>query len=192
MSGTKQNQVWPCRPVNWYAGWPGQAPVKHGRTVLGSSKHVHLDACAAFPVRSSLSFYSSSRNCLVGTRVEPVVYVHNRHLQLRGNAAILIKPFSFFTSFKSELKQNIYILDWEMCRSSSVDPLGGHSQVVAYTATLRVWYRRKNRKTKRNKNKTTNTTSATGNINLLKLLGGGGAGGLQCGTEQVLGVFILS
>ena len=134
MSGTKQNQVWPCRPVNWYAGWPGQAPVKHGRTVLGSSKHVHLDACAAFPVRSSLSFYSSSRNCLVGTRVEPVVYVHNRHLQLRGNAAILIKPFSFFTSFKSELKQKIYILDWEMCRSSSVDPLGGHSQVVAYTS----------------------------------------------------------
>ena len=82
-----------------------------------------------------------------------------------------------------------------MCRSSSVDPLGGHSQVVAYTATLRVWYRRKNRKTKRNKNKTTNTTPATGNINLLKLLGGGGEGGrggLQCDTEQVLGVFILS
>ena len=152
MSGTKQNQVWPCRPVNWYAGWPGQAPVKHGRTVLGSSKHVHLDAWAAFPVRSSLSFYSSSRKPLVGTRVEPVVYVHNRHLQLRGNAAILIKPFSFFTSFKSELKQNIYILDWEMCRSSSVDPLGGHSQVVAYTATLRVWYRRKNRKTKQKQN----------------------------------------
>ena len=176
MSGTKQNQVWPCRPVNWYAGLPGQVPVKHGRTVLGSSKHVHLDACAAFPVRSSLSFYSSSRNCLVGTRVEPVVYVHNRHLQLRGNAAILIKPFSFFTSFKSELRQNIYILDWEMCRSSSVDPLGGHSHFVAYTATLRVWYRRKNRKTKQNKNKTPNTTPATGNINLLKLLGGGGRG----------------
>ena len=77
-----------------------------------------------------------------------------------------------------------------MCRSSSVDPLGGHSQVVAYTATLRVWYRRKNRKTKQNK--TTNTTPATGNINLLKLLGGGGGGGLQCDTEQVLGVFILS
>ena len=88
MSGTKQNQVWPCRPVIWYAGWPGQAPVKHGRTVLGSSKHVHLDACAAFPVRSSLSFYSSSRNCL------------------RDNAAILIKPFSFFTSPNSN---NIYI-----------------------------------------------------------------------------------
>ena len=184
MSGTKQNQVWPCRPVNWYAGWPGQAPVKHGRTVLGSSKHVHLDACAAFPVRASLSFYSSSRNCLVGTRVEPVVYVHNRHLQLRGNAAILIKPFSFFTSFKSELKQNIYILDWEMCRSSSVDPLGGHSQVVAYIATLRVWYRRKNRKTKRNKNKTTNTTPATGNINLLKLLGGGAGGGDYSVTQS--------
>ena len=81
-----------------------------------------------------------------------------------------------------------------MCRSSSVDPLGGHSQVVAYTATLRVWYRRKNRKTKQNRNKTTNTTPATGNINLLKLLGGGwgGGGGLQCDTEQVLGVFILS
>ena len=63
-----------------------------------------------------------------------------------------------------------------MCRSSSVDPLGGHSQVVAYTATLRVWYRRKNRKTKQNKNKTPNTTSATGNINLLKLLGGGVGG----------------
>ena len=78
-----------------------------------------------------------------------------------------------------------------MCRSSSVDPLGGHSQVVAYTATLRVWCRRKNRKTKQ-KNKTTNTTPATGNINLLKLLGGGGGGGLQCDTEQVLGVFILS
>ena len=35
--------------------------------------------------------FQSSRNCLVGTRVETVVYVHNRRLQLRGNAAILIK-----------------------------------------------------------------------------------------------------
>ena len=41
------------------------------------------------------------------TRVEPVVYVYNRHLQLRGDAAILITPFSVFTSFKSELNQNI-------------------------------------------------------------------------------------
>ena len=63
-----------------------------------------------------------------------------------------------------------------MCRSSSIDPLGGHSQVVAYTDTLRVWYRRKKRKTKQNKSKTINTTPATGNINLLKLLGGGGGG----------------
>ena len=179
MSGTKQNQVWPCRPVNWYAGWPGQAPVKHGRTVLGSSKHVHLDVCAAFPVRSSLSFYSSSRNCLVGTRVELVVYVHNRHLQLRGNAAILIKPFSFFTSFKSELKQNIYIyiLDWEMCRSSSVDPL--RVATARSLLTLPLYGSDTGGKTvKQNENKTTNTTPATGNINLLKLLGGGGAGGI--------------
>ena len=66
--------------------------------VLGSYKHVHLDSCAAFPVWSSLSFYStsSSRKCLVGTRVKPVVYVHSRHLQLRGDAAILIKLFSLF------------------------------------------------------------------------------------------------
>ena len=72
-----------------------------------------------------------------------------------------------------------------MCRSSSVDPLGGHSQVVAYTATLRVWYRRKNRKTKQNNlNKTTNTTPATGNINLLKLLGGGGGGGDYSVTQS--------
>ena len=195
MSGTKQNQVWPCRPVNWYAGWPGQAPVKHGRTVSGSSKHVHLDACAAFPVRSSLSFYSSSRNCLFGTRVDPVVYVHNRHLQLRGNAAILIKPFSFFTSFKSELKQNIYIrlrdvplfISWSLRWPQPGRCLHWHSKGLI---------QEENRKTKQNKNKTTNTTPATGNINLLKLLGGGGGGGggarLQCDTEQVLGVFILN
>ena len=43
---------------------------------------------------------------LVGTRVEPVVYVHNHHLQLRVDAAIPVMiPFPFFTSFKSEQTQ---------------------------------------------------------------------------------------
>ena len=77
-------------------------------------------------MRLSLSFYSSSRNCLVGTRVEPVVYVHNRRLQLRGNAAILIKPFSFFTSFKSELKQYIYIcngVEWSKDRTQAAESI---------------------------------------------------------------------
>ena len=36
------------------------------------------------------------------------------------------------------------------CAALHLDPLGGHSQVIAYTVTLRVWYGRKN------KNKATN------------------------------------
>ena len=167
VSGTKQNKVWPCRPVNWYAGWPGQAPVKHGWTVLGSYKHVHLDACAVpslisrtvsvdvkhhvyftyllhappfqWDRRSVFIQLSSSRNCLVGTRVEPVVYVHNRHLQLRGNAVILIKPFSFFTSFKSELKQNINFDDLYF-KQKYLLLHGWYTYIGSQAATNNFWF----------------------------------------------------
>jgi len=62
--------------------------------------------CLSSEIVAQFLFNFKFQKILVGTRVEPVVYVHSRHLQLRGDAAILIKPFSFFTSFKSELKQN--------------------------------------------------------------------------------------
>ena len=77
---------------------------------MGSYKHVHLDAyicCLSSEIVAQFLLTSSSRKSLVGTCVEPVVYVHSRHLQLQGDAAIPIIPFSFFTSFKSRLKQNI-------------------------------------------------------------------------------------
>ena len=94
-------------------------------------------SCAAFPVRSSLSFYStsSSRKPLVGTRVEPVVYVHSRHLQLQGDAAIpILKPLSlslfifFFTSFNSELK--ILILTCILNKSICFNMDGTHILVL--------------------------------------------------------------
>ena len=75
---------------------------------------VHI-SCAAFPVRSSLSFdsTSSSRKSLVGTRVEPVVYVHSRLLQLRGDAAIPIfnPPPLFFLQALSPNSKNINVDD---------------------------------------------------------------------------------
>ena len=92
-----------------------------------------------------------------------------------------VAPFSFFTSFKSELKQNIYryrhiflyirlrdvplFISWSLRWPQPGRCLYWHSKGLI---------QEENRKTKQNKNKTTNTTPATDNINLLKLLGGEG------------------
>ena len=74
------------------AAWPTPQRGKCLTLLFLNNKKPH-NMLLTFPVRSSLSFYStsSSRKCLVGTRVESVVYVHSRHLQLRGDAAILIR-----------------------------------------------------------------------------------------------------
>ena len=51
--------------------------------------------------------------------------------------------FFFFFIYPAHHTPSQIIEERERCAALHLDPLGGHSQVIAYTATLRVWYGRK-------------------------------------------------
>ena len=83
-------------------------------------------------MRLSLSFYStsSSRKSLVRTRIEPVVYVHSRHLQLRGDATIPIITFSFLQALSPNSNKILILMTCILNRSICFNMVGTHILVL--------------------------------------------------------------